>query len=78
MLMLEIHDVRRGPPPFSFSELVRFSRPGRLDCVFAVLFACCAGVGVLGTAFVVSFCGSESAGGVTGPGKYEVRPSGAD
>ena len=70
LLILEIHELLRdflpSVPPPSFSELLRLSRPGRLDVDLAA-----GGVGedVMGTAFVALFAGSESAWGVTGPGK---------
>lgn len=71
MLRFDIHDEDRrgvrGFSSFSFSELARLSKPGRLDCPFGVVFA--GGVGVEGSAVVVSETGCDIAGGVTGPGK---------
>lgn len=70
--MLEIHELRLGMPllsPFSFSELLRESSPGRLDCAFPGLVE--GGVGGAGSAVTGSRVASEREGGVTAPGKCE-------
>ena len=60
--MLDIHELLRdffpSTLPPNFSELARFSRPGRLE---VVLVAGVLGEDVTGTAFVAFLAGSESA-----------------
>lgn len=72
--MLEIHELLRdflpSVPPPSFSELARFSRPGRRDVVLAeAVLAGGVGEDVTGAEFVAFLAGSESVWGVTGLGK---------
>lgn len=70
LLMFDIHDGRRAKVLLSlltFSELPRLNRPGRFEVLAFGLDV----DGVLGNAVVVSLTGSESAGGVTGPGKLD-------